>query len=714
MNILNIKKRYKIIVGILLLLVIILFSVPRIGRWYIVKHSYELVGRKMDIEKIRFNYFSGALRIHNLIIFEEDSRTVFISFQKLLVNLDYLPLFRNEFFIKNIAVDDPYMEVLQNGDKFNFSDLTAADSTTVKADTIPVQPTKYIINNIRISRGNVKYTDLNLNHTIALRNVDLLIPGFTWNSDSTNLDINFRFVDGGGLYSSLGVNQADSTYSVNLKLDSLNLDILEPYFQSNLYISALHGYLTNDLVIKGNMQSVMQLTVHGINHIYGMRMVDTLNRTIFSSDDLTVDIDTFRFDKNRISLNYIGITNPYILFELIDSTNNWLGLLKPSADEKADTLSQKPDTTIIKDESSFRFSRFQISGGKLQFSDKTLRYPFEYNIDNIVLESSPVANLPGKISVGISAGLNGTGSFKADATFNPDNAGDADIAMSIKQFSMKDVDAYFRHYFGFPVTGGRMNFSTENKMRAESLISSNALYFRKFTLNKQRDEKREYNIPLRLALGIMSDKDGIIDLKTPVEMKGEDVKVKNLGKIVFRILGNLFVKAAASPVNMLADLFKVDPAKLREIHFPLTEPSPDLKNLESVDILADILSKKPGLSIDFIYCINYEKTADTLAHMLALEDFIEHNALEGGKGSNVPDSILTGYLLGKIASDSLAVKRGIIGMCRSYIGAATLNARIDSIKQSQTSFILSYLIKDKEITGRSFQNYRNKARYYQV
>jgi len=139
--------------------------------------------------------------------------------------------FRNEIFVKSISLDDPFVEVLQNSDKFNFSDLTASDTTKVVKDTVPARPVKYVINNIKINRGYVKYTDVTLNHTIALNKLDLLIPGFTWNSDSTNLDVNFRFVDGGGLYSSLELNQADSTYSVNLKLDSLNLSIIEPYIQ---------------------------------------------------------------------------------------------------------------------------------------------------------------------------------------------------------------------------------------------------------------------------------------------------------------------------------------------------------------------------------------------------------------------------------------------------------------------------------------------------
>ncbi len=139
----HIKKRYKIISGIILFIAILLFAAPRIARWYIVKNSLELTGRKLEIKKIRINYFTGTVRIYGAALYETDSKTVFLSFNQLKVNLDYLPLLRNEIFVKNISLDDPFIEVLQKSDKFNFSDLTSTDTTTVVKDTVPAAPKKY-------------------------------------------------------------------------------------------------------------------------------------------------------------------------------------------------------------------------------------------------------------------------------------------------------------------------------------------------------------------------------------------------------------------------------------------------------------------------------------------------------------------------------------------------------------------------------------------
>jgi hypothetical protein len=699
----HLKKRYKFLIAFLILICILLFAAPRVARWYIVKHSHELIGRRLEIEKIRINYFTGTLRIYGANLYESDQKSTFVSFKLFKVHLAYLPLFRNEIFIKDISLDDAFAEVLQDNDKFNFSDLTKTDTTTAKKDTVSSKPMKYIINNIKINRGYIKYTDIAMNHTIALDRLDLLIPGFTWNSDSTNLDVNFRFVDGGGLYSSLALNQADSTYSVNLKLDSLNLKIIEPYVQNNFRISAMQGYLSNDLRIRGNMRSVMQLNVSGINHVFDFSMTDTLSRKILSFKEATVDINTIQPDKNKVNLNLVSLTDPYVLVEMIDSTNNWSALMKPSSTQAADTTKQKTDSTTVSPSGSYTFSKFAITGGKILFSDKTLRYPFEYTLDNVNVESTPVKGNTDKLAFTIGAGLNGTGSLAMKLTMNPSKYDDMDLALSIGQFRMKDMDAYFKHYFGFPVTGGIMNFKTDNKLRPESLTSDNSLYFRKFTLAKSLKTKVEYHIPLRLALGILSDKDGIIDLKAPIESKGKDVKVRYLGRIILKIIGNLFIKAAVSPFNLFSSAYNVDPATLHDIRLDLMEAAPDEKSLKSVDIISDILNKKPALNIDFFYCSDHSKAVDSLAYLLTKDEYLKNHSAHGEMSAGIPDSILIGFLRSRLSADVVKIDSGLRGLCRNYIGTKQVENRLDSIKSLQISFLTNYLSHDKGIQSNRFR-----------
>jgi hypothetical protein len=694
MKIFSLKNWHIVILGIILFFAIVLFLAPRVGCRYVTRHSNELIGRKLDIKKIRINYFTGTIRIHNLVLYEADAKTVFLSFKRLKVNIEYLPLLKSEILVKYISLDDPFAEVLQNGSVFNFDDLTASDTAAVKKDTIPSKPLKYNINNILISGGYIKYRDLQLNHTIAMDKLDLNIPGFTWNSDSTNLDVDFKFVDGGELYSSLDINQADSTYAVNVKLDSLNLNIIEPYIKNSMYISALHGYLSNDITIKGSMKNIMNLFVTGVNHVYGFSLTDTTNRTICSFNELSVDVDTILLSNNRIKLNSINLVDPMFLVELVDTTNNWSALMKPSA---PDTAAKPASDTTKASSGSFTFDGIKISGGKVLFADRTLKYPFEYAIDNIEILSTPDTKQQEKLKIHFTALLNGTGNFSTDALVNPSDLRNMDLSLSIGQFRMKDLDSYFKSYFGFPVTGGIMNFKTENVFTENSLKSNNTLYFRKFTLDRNKVPDAKYNIPLRLALGVLSDKDGIIDLKAPVESHGDEVRVKNLGRIILRVIGNLFVKAAVSPFNMLSGSYNVDPSSLQEIDLPLFEPQPDKENLKSIDVISDILLKKPGLNVDFYYCINGEKARDSLALMLSRIKYISYSKSTGAKVNHVNDSTLVAWIRSGKTVQETDTNLKASQICRNFIGEARLNNGIDSVITLQKTFMKSYLSGDRQI-----------------
>lgn len=698
------KKRFIIIPGILLLIVLILYAAPRIARHYIVKNSRELIGRRLSIDKIRINYLTGTFRVRELKMFEADDKTVFASFSQLRVNIDYLPLLRNEFVIRSISLEDPFIQVMQDGSRFNFSDMLTSDSTETKKDTTQKAPTKYTIHNIKIAGGFVKYTDIPLQHTISLDNLDLIIPGFTWNSDSANLDVGFRFVDGGGLSSGLEVNQADSTYKLNLKLDSLNLNIIEPYVKNIMKISSLSGYLTSNLVINGSISRILNLYLSGENHIKDFRLMDKDQRRVISFNDLSVNIDTFDLRNNRIKINKIMMQDPFVFFELIDSTNNLVAMVNQAAGTKPDSLSQRPDTSSAPAGFHYNIPPVNISGGSLHFTDRTLKYPFEYNIDNLNLIVAGTDEVSGKLSFEISGKLNGTGTLNASCILDPeDPEKGTDLLLEIRQFRMKDVDAYFKHYFGFPVTGGIMNFRTENELKTKSLISNNSIYFRRFTLAKKLPAETEYKIPLRLALGVLTDKNGIIDLKAPVKMKGDEVRIINLGKIILRIVGNLFIKAAATPINLLSGLVQSDPASLQIIRLNLEEISPDGKGIKSLDAIADILENKPLLNVDFIYCINNEKAADTLACLMTRKEFLNSEPMQSGNFNNIADTIIIRYINEKLSPQTGTDNMPLTSLCRKYIGEERLNSILDSLRAGHTEFVRTYLDTKRNIPSERFR-----------
>lgn len=685
----------------------ILFITPRIARSYIVNNSKELMGRKIDIEKIRINYFTGALSIYGLKLYEQDEKAAFISFNKLLLNLDYWPLFRNELLISEIRLNEFHSNIEQDGDSFNFSDLIEEnDSENIEpanTDTISQDPMILSFNNITITNSQANYTDLLLDHTISLDDINLHIPGFTLNSGSTNLAVNFDFTQGGSLNSKLNFNQLDSTYAINLKLDSLNLDIIEPYIKNSLDVSEVKGYFSNNILLQGNLQHIMQIHMKGWSKIESFEIIDQKDRDVLKFEEFRIDIDTLLLQQQEIRINEIALVNPYILFELGDSTNNWVEMIKPTESLPLDSTEIEKETSEEQQEFVYSLAKLELQNGEILFRDNTLNEKFEALIHHFNIGSKDISRKSTNVLVNVSAGLNETAQINSELQINPQNMDDMDVDFSLDKFAMKDIEPYFMHYLGYPVEEGLLNFSTTNDLKSTSFTSDNNIYVSNFKLGEADKKDALYRLPLKLALGILSDKDGIIDLNIPVENKGEETSIGNVGKLILKTFSNLIVKAATSPVSFLANLYGVNPDKINEVKIGIFENTLEEDEKEKLDLIAKILEERPKLKCEFQYNINSNKYFDSLAISLTLNEFIEakksNMVPENSPGS---DSLFRSFVIDKLdIKDS--INSDIFDLCAKYIGQETLSARMDSTRKVHFGLINDYLLIHKSIEANKIE-----------
>ena len=129
------KKRYFIPELLLLLILILLFFFSSITKDYLVKHSEKMIGRKLEIAELHFNYARTALQVKNLVLYEENKIDTFASFNELYINLNPWRLPFREYSVSEFRLVQPYLQVIQNGDKFNFDSLIPKEDSLSNKDT---------------------------------------------------------------------------------------------------------------------------------------------------------------------------------------------------------------------------------------------------------------------------------------------------------------------------------------------------------------------------------------------------------------------------------------------------------------------------------------------------------------------------------------------------------------------------------------------------
>jgi hypothetical protein len=162
----KIKKTLKIVGLVLLIMVILILALLPFGtKNYAIKNSKTLVGRKIDIGKLKLNYFTGTVKLIDFKMFEADDVTEFISLDSLIINTEPYHYISNEIVIEQFFIKGLTVNVIQQDSTFNFDDLLAF--FTSETDTSNVQEEnaksfKYKLSNLELKGANFSYNDKNI------------------------------------------------------------------------------------------------------------------------------------------------------------------------------------------------------------------------------------------------------------------------------------------------------------------------------------------------------------------------------------------------------------------------------------------------------------------------------------------------------------------------------------------------------------------------
>mgnify|MGYP000850222927 FL=1 len=98
----TIKRKTRTILLIVLgVIILILAFLPTFIKSYAINNSKELLGRQIDIGKIKYNYFSSTAKVYDFKMFEQNGTDTFTTFDTLIVNIEpYRFLFNEKVYVR--------------------------------------------------------------------------------------------------------------------------------------------------------------------------------------------------------------------------------------------------------------------------------------------------------------------------------------------------------------------------------------------------------------------------------------------------------------------------------------------------------------------------------------------------------------------------------------------------------------------------------------
>ena len=112
-----------VISSIIVIVVVAIVFISPITKYLIEKNDVKYTGRKIRMDWVYVNPFTGYVHFSNLKIYEYKSDSIFISMNGLSANISVLKLFSKTVKITNLTFDHPQVIIIQTKRKFNFDDF---------------------------------------------------------------------------------------------------------------------------------------------------------------------------------------------------------------------------------------------------------------------------------------------------------------------------------------------------------------------------------------------------------------------------------------------------------------------------------------------------------------------------------------------------------------------------------------------------------------
>jgi outer membrane protein OmpA-like peptidoglycan-associated protein len=245
-----------------------------------------------------------------------------------------------------------------------------------------------------------------------------------------------------------------------------------------------------------------------------------------------------------------------------------------------------------------RIDELTLQDGRIGLADHFVKPNYAATLGNLggrvtglSSEEGTVATIDLRGSLGNHSPLQVSGRINplAVATF-------ADVKASFRDIDLPAFTPYSGTYAGYTIASGSLTMEVAYKVENRKLNASNRFLVNQFEFGEKVESKQATKLPVRLAVSLLKDKDGVIDLDLPIEGSLDDPKFR-IGKVVWQVLGNLIAKAATAPFALLGKMFGGKGDELSTVDFPDGLATLDEAAKKKLDALAKALAERPALKL---------------------------------------------------------------------------------------------------------------------
>jgi hypothetical protein len=459
--------------------------------------------------------------------------------------------------------------------------------------------------------------------TVLLAPLSLKVVGASLDlAKPVTVALDTRVNDTGSLNASGDVTPQPLSANLALKLDGIELKAVQPYLSQRTSMTVLGGRLSGDAKVRyGTGKPAIQIACN--ISVAGLHTVDNaLHDDFINWDRLDLSGVTFQHAPDRLDIEQVVASKLYA--RVIIEPDTSLNVTRVLAAPGATVVAPAPPggSTVVATAPAHAgppprksagtpvpaapaaapipmvIKKVVLHAGEADFADLSLQPNFAAGVKSI---EGTVVGLSSKENSRAKVDIHGAVDAFSPVTVSGEvNVLSAtlytDLILSFRNMELSTFNPYSGKFAGYNITKGKLTTEMHYKVVGRKLDAQHHISVDQLEFGAKTASKDAVSLPIKLAVALLKDRNGVINLDFPVSGTLDDPKFQ-LSSVIWQVFVHVLEKAVTAPFALLGSLFGGGP-DLQFVDFPPGAAELDPAAADKVRALVKAMNERPQLKIE--------------------------------------------------------------------------------------------------------------------
>ncbi len=466
-------------------------------------------------------------------------------------------------------------------------------------------PWRFVLKALDLQGFHVALTDQSISPEVAYDIEDMKVALKDITTDGQTpiaFDVQLKIKQGGALSTTGQLSQKADRAEAQVKIDGINLTPLKSLVAQVAALTLESAAVSANLRVDYSQgETGPSLKAAGAFSLDKLLLNESKGAKPFLSwKALSADGIDFGLGPDKISIKEVRVVEPdttIVIFK--DQTLNLAAAFQqqgaPSSGQPAKKEEQKSDPA---NPFPVTVERVRIERAKVDFADLSLVLPFAARIHELSGAATGISSAPtNRTRLQLEGRVDEYGEVNVEGSLSPlQHETFSDVKVVFRNVAMAPLSPYSGTFAGRRIKSGKLNLDLQYKLEDRKVKSNYTVVLDQFTLGERVESPKAVDLPLDLAIALLTDSEGKINASVPIEGDVDHPEF-SVGHLVWQAIVNLITSAVTAPFKALGAIVGGEEEGIDAILFrPGIDKLPPSER-EKLAKVAQALTKRPKLAL---------------------------------------------------------------------------------------------------------------------